>query len=125
MCPCRQTSTFLFYEFLKRYALTLDQHEELLKHCDEIGIMYLCTPFSLKAAYELDELGVPAFKIGSGEMDDIPTLRAIAKLEKPMIVSTGMATFEEIERTYAALSSSGISFALMNCLSEYPHVMKM
>ena len=108
------------YEFLKRYALTLDHHEELLKHCDEIGIMYLCTPFSLKAAYELDELGVPAFKIGSGEMDDIPTLRAIAKLEKPMIVSTGMATFEEIERTYAALSSSGISFALMNCLSEYP-----
>lgn len=108
------------YEFLKRYALTLDQHYELLEYCKSIGIIYLCTPFSLKAAYELDELGVPAFKIGSGEMDDIPTLKAIAKLGKPMIVSTGMATPGEIKRTYDVLKDAGIDFALLNCLSEYP-----
>lgn len=108
------------YEFLKRYALTLDQHKELMDFCDEIGIQYLCTPFSLKAAQELNELGVAAFKIGSGEMDDIPTLKAIAKLGKPMIVSTGMATMGEIKRTYDVLAEEGIEFALMNCLSEYP-----
>lgn len=108
------------YDFLKKYALTIGQHEEIKRYCEEIGIMYLCTPFSLKAAFELDELGVPAFKIGSGEMDDIPTLEAIAELGKPMIVSTGMATMDEIERTYEVLSASGIDFALMNCLSEYP-----
>ena len=108
------------YEFLKRYALTLDQHKELMDYCDEIGIQYLCTPFSLKAAQELNELGVAAFKIGSGEMDDIPTLKAIAKMGKPMIVSTGMATMDEIKRTYDVLADEGIEFALMNCLSEYP-----
>lgn len=108
------------YEFLKRYALTLDQHKELMDYCKEIGIQYLCTPFSLKAAQELNELGVDAFKIGSGEMDDIPTLKAIAKLGKPMIISTGMATLEEVQRTYDALKDEGIEIAFMNCLSEYP-----
>ena len=108
------------YEFLKLYSLNLDQHEELKAYCESIGILYLCTPFSLKAAYELNELGVQAFKIGSGEMDDLPTLRAIAKLNKPMIVSTGMATISEIKRTYDALNDETVDFALMNCLSEYP-----
>ncbi len=108
------------YEFLKLHALTLDQHVELMNYCKEIGIMYLCTPFSLKAAYELNEIGVSAFKIGSGEMTDIPTLQAIARLGKPMIVSTGMCTMEEITRTYDALAESGVPFAFTNCLSEYP-----
>lgn len=108
------------YDFLKLHALTLDQHVELMAYCKEIGIMYLCTPFSLKAAYELNEIGVPAFKIGSGEMSDIPTLQAIARLGKPMIVSTGMCTMEEIKRTYDALVEAGAEFAFTNCLSEYP-----
>lgn len=55
-------------------------------------------------------------------MDDIPTIRAIAALGKPMIVSTGMATMEEIRRTYDVLAESGVEFALMNCLSEYPPI---
>lgn len=108
------------YDFLLKHALTLDNHVELMRYCREIGIVYLCTPFSLKAAYELNEIGVPAFKIGSGEMTDIPTIQAIAKLGKPMIVSTGMSTFDEIKRTYDALVETGISFAFTNCLSEYP-----
>lgn len=108
------------YEFLKKYALTLEQHKELMDYCNKIGIQYLCTPFSLKAAQELNDLGVDAFKIGSGEMDDIPTLKAIAKLGKPMIVSTGMATLEEIKRTYDALKDEDVELAFMNCLSEYP-----
>ena len=87
------------YEFLKQHALTLKQHRELMEYCKKIGIQYLCTPFSLKAAYELDAMGVDAFKIGSGEMTDIPTLVRIARLGKPMIVSTGMSTIEEIRRT--------------------------
>lgn len=108
------------YDFLKLHALTLDQHVELMNYCKQIGIMYLCTPFSLKAAYELNEIGVDAFKIGSGEMTDIPTLKAIAALGKPMIVSTGMSTMEEIARTYHALEETGVPFAFTNCLSEYP-----
>lgn len=108
------------YEFLKLHALTLDQHKELLSYCGEIGIQYLCTPFSLKAAYELNEIGVDGFKIGSGEMTDIPSLVEIARLGKPMIISTGMCTLDEIQRTYDALISIGIPIAFTNCLSEYP-----
>ena len=108
------------YDFLKLHALTLDQHIELMNYCKEIGILYLCTPFSLKAAYELNEIGVSAFKIGSGEMTDIPTLLKIAEMGKPMIVSTGMSTMSEISRTYDALVETGVEFAFTNCLSEYP-----
>lgn len=108
------------YEFLKLHALTLEQHVELLQYCKEIGILYLCTPFSLKAACELNEIGVAAFKIGSGEMTDIPTLKEIAKFGKPMIISTGMSTMEEIRRTYDVLVKTGVDFAFTNCLSEYP-----
>ena len=108
------------YEFLKKYALTLKQHVELKSYCESIGIQYLCTPFSWKAAQELNEIGVDAFKIGSGEMTDVPTLKRIAGFGKPMIVSTGMSTFEEIDRTYNVLVESNVPLVLMNCVSEYP-----
>lgn len=108
------------YEFLKKHALTLHDHKELKAFCSEIGITYLCTPFSWKAAEELLTLDVPAFKIGSGEMTDIPTLVRIAKLGKPMFVSTGMSTFEEIDRTYGVLTDLGVELCLLDCVSEYP-----
>lgn len=110
------------YEFLKKHALSLEQHRELKKYCDDIGIQYLCTPFSWKAAQELETIGVNAYKIGSGEMTDIPTLVRIAAFGKPMIISTGMATFDEIDRTYQSLTSRGTPLVLMNCISEYPPV---
>jgi sialic acid synthase SpsE len=108
------------YEFLKRYALTLDQHYELFQYCKSLGITYLCTPFSLKAARELDEMGLGAFKIGSGELTDLPTLKAIAAFGKPMILSTGMAEWHEIDETVAALRPINEQIVLMNCVSEYP-----
>jgi len=108
------------YEFLKKHALTLEQHTKIKEFCSQIGITYLCTPFSWAAAQELNSIGVPAYKIGSGEMTDIPTLMRISSFNKPMIVSTGMATFDEIERTYNALVSNGTQLALLNCISEYP-----
>jgi len=109
------------YEFLKKYALSLDQHYQLKQYCDDVGILYLCTPFSWKAAQEIDPL-VPAYKIGSGEMTDIPTLERISGLGKPMIVSTGMCTFDEINRTYESLIHLDTQLILMNCVSEYPPV---
>lgn len=111
------------YEFLKLHALKLEQHEELKRYCDEIGITYLCTPFSYKAACELSEVGLDyAFKIGSGEMTDIPSLLKIAEFGKPMIISSGMCTLEELDRTYFALKSTGVPLAFTNCLSEYPPI---
>lgn len=108
------------YEFLERYALKLEQHYELMRYCHELGIVYLCTPFSRKAAEEIHEMGVCAFKIGSGELTDLPTLKAIARFGKPMILSTGMAEWSEIDETMAAVRPINSEIALMNCTSEYP-----
>jgi len=111
------------YEFLKLHALKLEQHIELKQYCDSIGITYLCTPFSYKAAWELNDAGIAyAFKIGSGEMTDIPSLLKIAEFGRPMIISSGMCTLEELDRTYHALKSTGVPLAFTNCLSEYPPV---
>lgn len=95
----------------------------LKKYCDAIGITYLCTPFSYKAACELVENGLAyAFKIGSGEMTDIPSLKKIAEFGLPMIISTGMCTFNEIDRTYQALAKFNVPLAFTDCVSEYPAV---
>jgi len=108
------------YEFLERYALKLEQHYELFRYCKEFGILYLCTPFSRKAAEEINEMGVAAFKIGSGEMTDLPTLKVIASFGKPMILSTGMAEWDEIDETVETLRPINDRLILMNCTSEYP-----
>ena len=106
------------YEFLKKNALKLEDHIKLKEACDKIGITYLCTPFSFKAAEEIDKL-VPVFKIGSGEMADLPTLKKIIKFNKGMIISTGMSVIDEISRTYDLVSNK-VPLVLMNCISEYP-----
>lgn len=106
------------YEFLKKNALKLNDHIKLKEICDKIGITYLCTPFSFKAAEEINKL-VPVFKIGSGEMTDLPTLKKIIKFKKGMIISTGMSVFDEITRTYDLVSKE-VPLVLMNCISEYP-----
>ena len=110
------------YEFLKENALDIDQHKKVKDYCETVNIDYLCTPFSLKAAHELLTIDVKFFKIGSGEMTDTPTVSAIADMGLPMIVSTGMSTFEEIDRTYQLLIKKNIPIALMNCTSEYPPI---
>lgn len=111
------------YEFLKKHALKLRDHRELMQYCTEIGIQYMCTPFSYKAAEEMVSIGLAAIKIGSGEMTDIPSLvRMATTFRLPMIVSTGMSTFEEIDRTYEALVATNVPLALTYCVSEYPPV---
>lgn len=110
------------YEFLVDHALRLEDHVELMRLCKELGIIYMCTPFSYAAALELDSIGIESFKIGSGELTDIPSLQRIAELGKPMLLSTGMATLEEIDETVNALEDGPAPIGLMNCVSEYPPV---
>jgi sialic acid synthase SpsE len=107
-------------DVLARYNLSVDDHRELIHYCDKVGIQYLCTPFCARAADLLNELGVAAFKTGSGELTNLPMLRHIARLGKPMIVSTGMATFEEIGAAVDALNEMQAHFILTHCTSAYP-----
>ena len=109
------------YNFLKNNSLKINQHEILKKYCAKKRIKYLCTPFCLKAANELNEIGVDMFKIGSGEFTDIPFINELLKLKKPVIFSTGMSTPIEIDKMYKFIKSKAKNeFAFLNCTSEYP-----
>ena len=109
------------YETLRDTELSLDEHKELKALCESLGIDYLCTPFSATAADILErELDVKAFKIGSGELTNIPLLTHIAQKGRPMIISTGMALLEEIQETVDAVKATGVPFALTHCVSAYP-----
>jgi N,N'-diacetyllegionaminate synthase len=111
------------YDFLVKNALSIDEHTEVSEYCNEIGIEYMCTPFSYKAAVELiGQTNIKRFKIGSGEMTDIPSLIKIANLGLPMIVSTGMSTYDEIDETYNALIDIVNDLSLLYCVSEYPPI---
>lgn len=99
---------------------TREQHAELKAYCDEVGIQYLCTPFCIGASDILEEVGVDAYKTGSGELTNLPMLRHMAKKGKPIIVSTGMSTIEEIDDAVAVLKEEKVPFILTHCLSEYP-----
>jgi len=108
------------FDLLTRTALSREAHATLRDLAASKGIVFLSTPFSREAADFLETLGVPAFKTGSGELTNIPLQRHIARKRKPMIVSTGMSTPDEIDATVRALDEEGAMYALMHCTSTYP-----
>src|SRR5262249_10237180 len=108
------------FDLLTRTALSRDDHFTLRDRARQKGIAFLSTPFSREAADFLEAVGVPAFKIGSGELTHVPMQEHIARKGKPMIISTGMSTPEEIDRTVQAVRAAGARFALMHCTSTYP-----
>ena len=108
------------FDLLTRTALSRDDHFTLCDLAKKNGIIFLSTPFSREAADFLETVGVAAFKTGSGELTSLPLQRHIARKGKPMIISTGMSTPEEIERTVEAVRAIGTPFALMHCTSTYP-----
>ncbi len=108
------------YVTLDKTNLTVDQHRELKRLCESLGILYLCTPFSRVGADILEDLGVAAYKTGSGELTNLPLIEHIGRKGKPMIVSTGMCTIDEVGETVALLRQLKTPFALTHCVSAYP-----
>jgi len=108
------------FDLLTRTALSKEAHVQMRDLAARKGIVFMSTPFSREAADFLETIGVPAYKTGSGELTNIPLQRHIARKGRPMIVSTGMSTPEEIDATVRALREEHASFALMHCTSTYP-----
>ncbi|MBI2094022.1 MAG: N-acetylneuraminate synthase family protein [Candidatus Omnitrophica bacterium] len=108
------------YDILIKTHLDIDEHRQLKRLCEQLGILYLCTPFSREASDLLEELGVLVFKTGSGELTNLPLQAHIAKKGKPMIVSTGMCTVEEIQETVDLIKKIGTPLILTHCVSAYP-----
>jgi len=108
------------WDIIKRCELTEDEERRVQAHCAEKGVMYLSTPFSREAADRLHAMGVPAFKIGSGECNNVPLLDHIARFGKPMILSTGMNDIASVRESVAAIRQHGTPVMLLHCTSMYP-----
>jgi sialic acid synthase SpsE len=108
------------WDIMENSCLTMDEEEELKKYTENLGLIYLSTPFSRKAANFLAELDVLAFKIGSGEVDNLPLLRHVARFGKPMIVSTGMQTLASLQKSVDLLREEQAEFVLLECTNLYP-----
>src|SRR3989344_2160713 len=106
---------------LKKLALGWDDFKGLNEYADRIGIEFLSTPFSIPDADFLNSLGIPAFKVSSGDITNIPFLEHLARFGKPIILSTGMSTLAEVRESFDALRKAGADdIILLHCTSEYP-----
>lgn len=107
---------------LHREALEFGEKEyrELKKYADELGLIFFATAFDFKSVDFLAELDVPCFKIASGDLKNIPLLKYVAKIGKPMIVSTGCATMDDVRRAHDAIMSINPQLALLQCTASYP-----
>lgn len=108
------------YEIMERCALSESDEIELKEYVESKGVIFLSTPFSRAAANRLEEMNVSSYKIGSGECNNYPLIKHIAKFGKPMIVSTGMNDLESIHKTVKILEKYEIDYALMHCTNIYP-----
>lgn len=110
------------YSWIKRNmdATPLSFWRELKQHCDNRGIIFFSTPMSRKAAMKLEEVGVPLWKIGSGDVHDHVTLDFIAGTGKPLIISSGMVSLLELDDVIARIRGIGIPLAVLYCVSQYP-----
>lgn len=107
-------------DLLNRFELNVDQHRRLSEYCAQIGILYMCTPWDGKSVDVLEDFGVPAYKVASADLTNLPLLDRLTQTGKPLILSTGMSTTEEVEVTQAFLNKRGVQFALLHCNSTYP-----
>lgn len=106
---------------LRPLELGLDQHTALREWCAKRGIIFFSTPFDPASADLLETLGVPLFKIPSGEITNLPFLRHVAAKGRPVVLSTGMATLDEVDQAVTAIrESGGPPLALLHCVSAYP-----
>ena len=108
------------YEYWKRMEFTLEQWAGLKKHADERGLFFLSSVFSLESVELLSKIGVGAWKIGSGELSNMPLLSALAHTGKPILLSTGMSGWQEIDDAVSNIQKIGSEIVLFQCTSEYP-----
>jgi N-acetylneuraminate synthase/N,N'-diacetyllegionaminate synthase len=108
-------------DMLRQLQLSPEAHLEIQTHCRQRGILFLSTPFDEESVDLLDKIGVPLFKIGSGEVTNGPFLEYVARKAKPIILSTGMSYLSEIDQAVRAIRSTGCErLILLHCVSNYP-----
>ncbi|WP_310378288.1 N-acetylneuraminate synthase family protein [Flavobacterium sp.] len=108
------------FDYWKRMSFTLSQWKDIKQHCDVFGLDFICSPFSNLAVDWLEEIGVEQYKIGSGEVNNFLILEKIARTGKPVILSSGMSSYEELDETVLFLRERNVSFSILQCTTAYP-----
>jgi len=111
------------FNMIKKLELNVHCHEKLAHYCKRKNVLFLSTPFDLESVDLLNKLNLQIYKIASGEITNWPLLNKIGKLNKPVILSSGMSTIGEIENALVTLKQAGLDLSditVMHCHSEYP-----
>lgn len=108
------------YDYWKRLEFCEPEWQGLADHARQVGLEFLSTPFSGAAVDLLGRVGVPAWKVGSGEVTNLPMLRQMASTNRPVLMSSGMATWEELDTAVAVVRDAGTEVALLQCTTTYP-----
>lgn len=113
------------YELLKKLELSFDDFRKIQEYCKKKGIMFLSTPFDIESLKFLEEIHMPIWKIASSEVENFQLLREMAKTHKPIILSTGMCTIEEISNAVDVLKKYGAGeIKILHCNTQYPTPME-
>lgn len=107
-------------DLLRRFELSVKDHRRLAEYCKKKGILYLCTPWDASSVKVLEGFGVPAYKVASADLTNLPLLEVLASTGKPLILSTGMSHPDEVKVTVDFLNHRNVSFVLLHCNSTYP-----
>ena len=108
------------YDYWRRMEFTEEQWFGLRRHADERGLQFLSSPFSVEAVDVLNRVGVSAWKVASGEINNIPMFERMAKVRLPFLISTGMSTLREIDEVVKWVTDQGLPLVLLQSTSEYP-----
>lgn len=108
------------YEYWQRMEFEPDEWQGLVNHAKEIGITFLSSAFSFEAVDLLEKIGMPAWKIASGEVLNFPLLEHMCNTEKPILLSSGMSSMAEIDESVAFLKSQNVDIGLFQCTTKYP-----
>lgn len=108
------------FDYWKRMEFSLDQWKELKAHCDDLKVEFMSSPFSNAAVDLLEEVGVKCYKVGSGEVSNFLLLEKIARTGKPIILSSGLSSYEELDQAVTFLKEHDCDISLMQCTTSYP-----
>jgi N,N'-diacetyllegionaminate synthase len=108
------------YSYFERTAFTPIQWKLIKKHCEENGVGFLSSPFSVEAVDLLEEVGVHRYKVPSGEITNLPLLEKIGRTGKPVLLSSGMSSWQELDDAVNLINKANRKITVMQCTSEYP-----
>lgn len=108
------------YEYFERTGFTFEKWKTLKAHCEEKNLEFMSSPFSIEAVELLEKLGVSQYKIPSGEVTNLPMLEVVAQTGKPVLLSSGMSSWQELDRAVETILKHQSSLTVLQCTSEYP-----